>query len=79
MATRLLGFAAGADDLTLAESVGAVALVVLDRLSPAERAAFVLHDVFGLAFVDVAAPAASTPWPTRTRSPACTSLSPKRP
>lgn len=44
-----------ADDLVTAESISAAFLVVLEALSPAERAAFVLHDVFGLPFVEVAA------------------------
>ena len=39
----------------LAESVGLALLVVLDALSPAERLAFVLHDVFGVPFADIAA------------------------
>ncbi len=47
-----------ADDLErealLAESAGLALLVVLDVLSPAERLAFVLHDVFGVPFADVA-------------------------
>ena len=38
----------------LAESVGLALLVVLDALTPAERLAFVLHDVFGVPFVDIA-------------------------
>jgi RNA polymerase sigma-70 factor (ECF subfamily) len=38
----------------LAESVGLALLVVLDSLSPAERLAFVLHDIFGLPFADIA-------------------------
>jgi RNA polymerase sigma factor (sigma-70 family) len=38
----------------LAESVGLALLVVLDALSPAERLAFVLHDVFAVPFADVA-------------------------
>jgi RNA polymerase sigma factor (sigma-70 family) len=38
----------------LADSVGLALLVVLDALSPAERLAFVLHDVFGLPFADIA-------------------------
>ena len=38
----------------LADSVGLALLVVLDALSPAERLAFVLHDVFGVGFVDIA-------------------------
>ena len=39
----------------LADSVGLALLVVLDALGPAERLAFVLHDVFGLPFADIAA------------------------
>ncbi len=39
----------------LAESVGLALLVVLDSLAPAERLAFVLHDVFAVPFTDVAA------------------------
>jgi RNA polymerase sigma factor (sigma-70 family) len=38
----------------MAESVGLALLVVLDALTPAERLAFVLHDVFGVAFADIA-------------------------
>lgn len=38
----------------LAESVGLALLVVLDSLAPAERLAFVLHDVFGVPFADIA-------------------------
>jgi RNA polymerase sigma-70 factor (ECF subfamily) len=38
----------------LAESVGLALLVVLDSLTPAERLAFVLHDVFGVPFADIA-------------------------
>jgi RNA polymerase sigma-70 factor (ECF subfamily) len=39
----------------LADSIGAALLVVLDRLGPAERVAFVLHDMFDLPFGDIAA------------------------
>jgi RNA polymerase sigma-70 factor (ECF subfamily) len=39
----------------LADSVDRALLVVLDRLSPAERAAFVLHDVFALPFDEIGA------------------------
>jgi RNA polymerase sigma factor (sigma-70 family) len=38
----------------LAESVGVALLVVLETLTPAERFAFVLHDVFGVPFADIA-------------------------
>jgi RNA polymerase sigma factor (sigma-70 family) len=39
----------------LAESVGLALLVVLDRLAPAERVAFVLHDLFAVPFDQIAA------------------------
>jgi RNA polymerase sigma-70 factor (ECF subfamily) len=39
----------------MAESVGAALLVVLDLLPPAERVAFVLHDVFGMPFDEIGA------------------------
>jgi RNA polymerase sigma-70 factor, ECF subfamily len=39
-----------ADDVVMAESIGAALSVLLDRLSPAERVAFVLHDVFAVPF-----------------------------
>jgi len=39
----------------LADSVGLAMLVVLDALTPAERLAFVMHDVFGVPFADIAA------------------------
>jgi RNA polymerase sigma factor (sigma-70 family) len=38
----------------IADSVGLALLVVLDALTPAERLAFVLHDVFGVPFADIA-------------------------
>ena len=41
-------------EVVLAESVGRALLVVLDRLSPEERAAFVLHDVFAVPFQEIA-------------------------
>jgi RNA polymerase sigma factor (sigma-70 family) len=43
------------DQALLADSVGLAMLVVLDTLSPAERLAFVLHDMFGLPFDEIAA------------------------
>jgi RNA polymerase sigma-70 factor (ECF subfamily) len=42
------------DETVLAESVGTALMVVLDRLGPAERVAFVLHDVFAVPFDDIA-------------------------
>src|SRR5919198_4791607 len=38
----------------LAEEVGLALLVVLDRLAPAERVAFVLHDLFAVPFDQIA-------------------------
>jgi RNA polymerase sigma-70 factor (ECF subfamily) len=38
----------------LADSVGLALLVVLEKLEPAERLAFVLHDVFGMTFEEIA-------------------------
>ena len=38
------------EDILLGDAVGSALLVVLDRLSPAQRVAFVLHDVFGWPF-----------------------------
>jgi DNA-directed RNA polymerase specialized sigma24 family protein len=48
----------------LADSVGLALLVVLDALAPAERLAFVLHDMFALPFDEIA--------PIVERSPAAT-------
>jgi RNA polymerase sigma-70 factor (ECF subfamily) len=41
-------------EVLLADSVGLALLVVLDELAPAERLAFVLHDVFGVPFSEIA-------------------------
>ncbi|HEY8432671.1 MAG TPA: RNA polymerase sigma factor SigJ [Sandaracinaceae bacterium] len=41
-------------DALLADSIGLALLVVLDTLSPAERVAFVLHDLFGVPFDEIA-------------------------
>lgn len=49
----------------LASSVGIALLVVLDRLKPAERLAFVLHDVFDLPFEEIASILNRTPVATR--------------
>jgi RNA polymerase sigma-70 factor (ECF subfamily) len=45
--------AAADEELLLAESVGRALLVVLGRLSPAQRAAFVLHDLFAVPFEEI--------------------------
>jgi len=52
-------------DAVLADSVGIALLVVLDSLSPPERLAFVLHDVFGVAFNEIAPIVDRTPSATR--------------
>jgi RNA polymerase sigma factor (sigma-70 family) len=41
------------NEVLMAESVGLALLVVLDRLSPAERIAFVLHDIFDVSFEEI--------------------------
>lgn len=43
-----------AEDVARAESVSLALLVVLERLTPPERAAFVLHDVFGYGYDELA-------------------------
>jgi RNA polymerase sigma factor (sigma-70 family) len=42
-------------ELLLADAVGSAMMIVLDTLSPAERVAFVLHDLFALSFEDIGA------------------------
>ena len=49
----------------LADSVGIALQVVLDTLSPAERLAFVLHDMFALPFEEIAAMVDRSPQATR--------------
>jgi RNA polymerase sigma factor (sigma-70 family) len=41
-------------DAVMADSVGLALLVVLETLEPAERLAFVLHDLFGVSFEEIA-------------------------
>ncbi|WP_311932222.1 RNA polymerase sigma factor SigJ [Microbispora sp. H11081] len=50
-----------AERVTLDESMSMAMLVVLESLSPAERTAFVLHDVFGLTFAEVGAAVGRSP------------------
>jgi RNA polymerase sigma-70 factor (ECF subfamily) len=65
----------GADpegEALLADSVGIALLVVLDTLTPAERLVFVLHDLFGMPFDEIAAivrrsPAAAKQLASRAR------------
>jgi RNA polymerase sigma-70 factor, ECF subfamily len=49
----------------LADSVGLALLVVLETLSPAERLAFVLHDMFGMPFEEIAPIVERSPEATR--------------
>jgi RNA polymerase sigma factor (sigma-70 family) len=49
------------DEALLADSVGLALLVVLDTLAPAERLAFVLHDMFDLSFKEIAPLVGRTP------------------
>jgi RNA polymerase sigma-70 factor (ECF subfamily) len=60
------------DEAVLADSVGLALLVVLDTLAPAERLAFVLHDMFDLPFGEIApmvgrSPAAARQLASRAR------------
>jgi RNA polymerase sigma factor (sigma-70 family) len=60
------------EDALLADSVGSALLIVLDRLSPAQRVAFVLHDVFAVPFDAIAglldrSPAAAKKLASRAR------------
>jgi hypothetical protein len=64
---RLLSFGSAdaaadpADRVTLDDGVSFALLVVLETLTPAERTAWVLHDLFGLPFPEVAAAVGRTP------------------
>jgi RNA polymerase sigma-70 factor (ECF subfamily) len=60
------------EDAVLADAIGPALLVVLDTLAPAERLAFVLHDLFAVPFEEVAAvlqrsPAAARQLASRAR------------
>jgi RNA polymerase sigma-70 factor (ECF subfamily) len=50
-----------ADRVTLDDTVSTALLVVLEAMTPAERVAFVLHDVFGVPFAEVAEVVGRTP------------------
>jgi RNA polymerase sigma factor (sigma-70 family) len=69
---RLHAAADPADEAVLADSVGLALLVVLDQLAPAERLAFVLHDLFDVPFDEIApivdrSPAAARQLASRAR------------
>lgn len=53
------------EHVTLDESVGVALMVVLESLTPAERVAFVLHDVFAMPFTEIAETVGRTPDATR--------------
>ena len=58
----------------LADSIGLALLVVLESLTPAERLAFVLHDVFAVPFGEIARaarPARHRPGPARWPGMSC--------
>ncbi len=50
-----------AEDVALADTVGIALAVVLERLTPSERVAFVLHDTFGFGFPTIAEVLTTTP------------------
>ncbi|MBT2457932.1 sigma-70 family RNA polymerase sigma factor [Streptomyces sp. ISL-86] len=52
-------------EVLLADSVGLALLVVLEQLAPAERLSFVLHDMFGVPFDEIAPIVERTPAATR--------------
>src|SRR5678816_4139134 len=52
-------------DARTADAVGIALMVVLDRLAPAERVAFVLHDLFDIPFEDIARIVDRSPVATR--------------
>ncbi|RSD23865.1 sigma-70 family RNA polymerase sigma factor [Amycolatopsis eburnea] len=54
-----------AQEAELADEVGLALLVVLDTLAPAERVAFVLHDMFAVPFDEIAPMLGKTPAATR--------------
>ncbi|MEY9964975.1 RNA polymerase sigma factor (sigma-70 family) [Streptacidiphilus sp. MAP12-16] len=64
----VLDHGSGADpeqEALMADSVGLALLVVLDRLAPSERLAFVLHDMFAVPFDEIAPVIEKTPAATR--------------
>jgi RNA polymerase sigma factor (sigma-70 family) len=52
-------------EMLLADSVGLALLIVLETLAPAERLAFVLHDMFGVPFEEIASIVGRSPAATR--------------
>jgi RNA polymerase sigma-70 factor (ECF subfamily) len=71
-AAEPVGAADASHELELADAVGVAVLVVLDKLEPAERLAFVLHDLFAMPFDEIApivgkSPAAARQLASRAR------------
>lgn len=58
-----------ADQIVLDESVSMAFLVVLESMTPAERVAFVLHDVFRYPFAEIAGVLGRTPRPASSWRP----------
>src|SRR3989441_2638547 len=50
-----------AEDVELADSVSMAVLLVMETLTPAERAVFVLHDVFDFGYDEIAESVGKTP------------------
>jgi RNA polymerase sigma-70 factor (ECF subfamily) len=68
----ILGQSGPEDEAVQADAIGLALLVVLETLSPAERLAFVLHDLFGVSFDEIAeivdkSPAAARQLASRAR------------
>jgi hypothetical protein len=68
----------------LADSIGPALLVILRTLAPAERLAFILHDIFAVPFDDSAASSGARPpqpasWPTAPAGGSRTWLRPRAP
>lgn len=71
-ASRENGSTAPEDEVVLADSIGIAMMVVLEALGPAERLTFVLHDMFGMPFDEIApivgrSPAAARQLASRAR------------
>lgn len=56
-----VAFDAHTEETEMADSVGAALLIVLETLAPAERLAFVLHDMFAVPFEEIAPIVGRTP------------------
>jgi RNA polymerase sigma factor (sigma-70 family) len=63
--SRVVGEPGPEDEALQADAIGLALLVVLETLSPAERLAFVLHDMFGVSFDEIALIVDKTPAATR--------------